>query len=319
VKKNAKNLFVILLVLLLTGLAKLPFEQKLAGELRARGLIQEPIDLDTRDKLGQTTYAVALGGLRSLVAALLNLRAHVHFEHQEWFELEESYRTITSLQPRTRYYWEVGSWHLAYNAYADYGDKPGIPEARRRLLQKEFLAKGRAMLEEGIEKNPNDWRLMEVYARLLSDPFKPQDLPAAAAAYAMARECPGAPANMIGRKYLYIVCRIPDRREAAWQAAQDVWAVPSNRRYPSTQSIIFALQFGKLPAAEHLSLEEIYESRAKAVRNLSWYWKRRREGFPMEGVRESLEMLIKEFKIPDEFNPLTNPDWRGFPPELLKP
>ncbi len=47
-------------------------------------------------------------------------------------KLEEEYKTITTLQPKVRYYWETGSWHLAYNAYADYADKPGIPEARRR-------------------------------------------------------------------------------------------------------------------------------------------------------------------------------------------
>ncbi len=213
--RNVKKLTVILLVLFLTGLARLPFEQKLAVELRERGLIQAPIDLDTRDKLGQTTYAVALGGLRSLVAAIKNLSAHTHFGNQEWFKLEEEYQTITTLQPRVRYYWETGAWHLAYNAYADYADKPGVPEARRRLAQKDFLARGRRMLEEGVENNPRDWRLHQALARLLNDPFKPQDLPAAAAVFEKALQIEGVP-QQLQREYLYTLSRIPERNEDAW-------------------------------------------------------------------------------------------------------
>lgn len=317
-KKTARKLLVIFLVLLATGIAKLPFEQKLAGELRARGLIQAPLDLDTRTKLGQTTYAVALGGLRSLVAALLNLRAYVHFEYQEWFELEDAYRTITTLQPRTPYYWNEGFSHLAYDAYADYRDKPGIPEARRRLRQKEFLARGLAMLKEGIRNNPDDWHLRRALGRLLSNPYKPQDLPAAAAAYAEAIECPGAPRNSLARQRLYILVRMPNRRAETWKTVQEVWTTPENRIYPSVQSIFFTLQFAHLPATERLGLEEIYGSRAKALRNLSWYWKRRREGFPMAGVRESLELLIKEFQVPDAYNPLLNRNWHGFPRKFLE-
>jgi len=317
VRRNVKKLVVILLVLFLTGLAKLPFEQNLAAALRERGLIQAPLDLDTRDKLGQTTYAVALGGLRSLVAAMRNLTAHTHFSNQEWFKLEEEYETITTLQPRVRYYWDAGSWHLAYNAYADYADKPGVPEARRRLAQKDFLARGRRMLEKGVENNPRDWRIHQALARLLTDPFKPNDLPAAASTFEAALALEDVP-QQLRREYLYTLCRIPGREQDAWNHARQVFAVPGNRRYPTTQSIFFALQSKFADPADHLPIEEIFGSRRKALRNLINYSRRKREGFPMDGVRETLSTLAEEFNLPDEHNPLTNPDWRGLPRSFLK-
>lgn len=313
-----KKLAVILLVLFLTGLARLPFEQDLADELRERGLIQAPIDLDTRDKLGQTTYAVALGGLRSLVAAMKNIAAHAHFSNQEWFELEEEFKTITTLQPTVRYYWETGSWHLAYNAYADYSDKPGIPEARRRLAQKDFLARGRRMLEEGVENNPGNWRLYQALGRLLTDPFKPKDYEAAASIYRAALALEDVP-QQLHREYLYTLCRIPGREQEAWEQAQKVFSVPGNRKYPTTQSIFFTLQEKFAGPADRLPLEDIFGTRRMALRNLCNYSRRKREGFPMFGVRKTIGILIEEFRIPDEFNPLTNPDWRSLPPSFYAP
>ena len=49
-----------------------------------------------------------------------------------WFRLEETYETIVTLAPQTRYYWDTGSWHLAYNASADYDENAGPPALRRR-------------------------------------------------------------------------------------------------------------------------------------------------------------------------------------------
>lgn len=312
-KRNAKKLFVIFLVLILTGMAKLPFEQKLATELRTRRLIEKPIDLDTSIKLGQTTYAVVLGGLRSLVAAMKNLSAHTHFENQDWFELKEEYGTITTLQPRVRYYWESGSWHLAYNAYSDYADKPGIEDARRRLARKRFLADGRAMLEEGIENNPGDWRMHRALAHLLRDPFKPKDFPGAAAAYEAAIRIGNVPQQLY-REYLYTLCRTPGREEDAWALARKIYENPENRGYPSIQSIYFALQNRYADPADHLTLEELFDSHKMALRNLNNYSRRAKEGFPMDGVQETLRKLVREFQLEDKYNPLVNKKWTSFPP-----
>ena len=84
------QLVVILCVLLGFGVAKLRFEDKLSQDMVEQKLIQPPLKEGTSLRLGQTGAAVALGGLRSLVASIWNLRAFVHFEDLNWLKLEES-------------------------------------------------------------------------------------------------------------------------------------------------------------------------------------------------------------------------------------
>ncbi|HEX7260381.1 MAG TPA: hypothetical protein VF258_01050, partial [Luteolibacter sp.] len=95
--------------LLAFGAARLPYEAGLAKELRATGLTQKPMEIETRDRIGQTSSAVALGGLRTLVATFLNLRAFSFFEEQKWDQVAETYDSIVVLAPRTAYYWDNGS------------------------------------------------------------------------------------------------------------------------------------------------------------------------------------------------------------------
>ena len=157
--KLIRNLSVVLAAVILTGLLRRPFDDRLAANMQERNLLPPPIELDTREELGQTALAIALGGLRPLAATMLNIQAHGYWEEQDWYELERSYVTIVALQPRVRYYWDTGSWHLYSNAYADYADKPGLSEGRRKRKQKEFFERGIAFLERGVQQNPQDYIL----------------------------------------------------------------------------------------------------------------------------------------------------------------
>lgn len=327
--KSARKLLVVLLALAASGLALRPFEAAFMADLRERRIAPPPIDLETREALGQTTYAIALGGLRPLIATLRNIKAYTYFEYQEWAKLEDTFQTITTLQPHTRYYWDTASWHLAYNAYADYADKPNIPEARRRFLQKEYLERGIRFLEDGIDSNPDDWRLRQALVRVLTDPFKPNDLPRAVEVMeeAMAR---GEVPELFHREYLYALCRIPGREEKAWKVAQELWERPVNRRVPSFRLAYFALQHKFVPPDERRPLEEIFApvgegapddpaaARRIALKYLSFYWLRKRENYPMYGVEEAITGLLREFGIPRELSPLDGGPWSGYPPELFR-
>jgi len=328
--KTTRKLLLVFLALIAAGFAKLPFEKALTSDLRARRLLPPPLDLSTRKALGQSSYAIALGGFRSLIASMRNLKAHTYFEHQEWTKLEGEYNTITTLQPHTRYYWDVASWHLAYNAYADYGDKPNIPDARRRYLQKQFLARGLRFLEDGINNNPDDWRLRQSYVRILTDPFKPNDLPKAVATIEEAMNRSEVP-EILERERLYALSRIPGREEDAWQAVQKLWKDDSNRSLPTLRLIYFSLQWKFSTPDQRTPLEVIFgprngtndpalrrASRQNALKYLSYYWRRKREGFPMDGVRESIKLLLQEFNIPAQYSPLNPGDWRGYPAELFE-
>ena len=137
-----------------------------------RAAFAAPLEIATRDRIGQTSSAVALGGLRTLVATFLNLRAFTYFTEQRWDDVADTYDTIVDLAPHTRYYWETGSWHLAYNAASYYLNDSELPPLRRREAWRASILRGRAFLERGIRNNPDDWSLLANLGMLLSDPIQ---------------------------------------------------------------------------------------------------------------------------------------------------
>lgn len=309
--KRIRNIIVVLASLVLVGLAKLPYDERLEADMLERGLLPEPIELDTREKLGQTSVAIALGGLRSVIASMMNIGAHVHWENQEWFELEQDYRTIVTLQPKTRYYWTVAGWHLYSNAYADYESKPGITEGLRKRQQQEFFEKGISFLDGGLAANPNDWRMWAEKGNALSQWWRPRDLDKAAEAYRNAFALSG---NLqIQRNHVYVLSRIRGREKEAWEAAREMWAEPRNRRFPSPRTIFYALQhWAQPPARETVSVEEIYQSPYTAARDVPDYWFRQKEGYPMYGIPELLQRLSESFQIPESIRPLRFEPNRSF-------
>ncbi len=303
------NLTVVLAAVVLTGMLRRPLDDRLVGDMRERDLLPPPIEMDTREELGQTTLAIALGGLRPLVAAMLNLRAHGHWEEQEWYELERNYQTIVALQPRIRYYWDAGSWHLYSNAYADYADKPGLSEGRRKIKQKEFFDKGIAFLERGVEQNPRDSNLNRILGNALSAPWRPQDLERAAECFLQGHATSGS--RLLLRNHVYCLSRIPGRKAEAWETCREMWDDEVNRRYNTAQTIFFALQ--SWTGETTYSPEEILGSRREAAEKLADYWFRQEEGlFPMDGVSELIDQLCREFKVPEHLNPLAYPPGKNF-------
>lgn len=335
-RRLIRNLVVVFAALVVTGLARVPFDRALHAGLEKHGLLRKPIDLDTRQKLGQTGAAIALGGNRTLVATLLNIRAHVFWENQKWDQVEDQYRTIVVLQPRNRYYWEVASWHLAPNAYSDYIDKPEIPKQRRERLQREFFRRGMAFLEQGVKNNPEDWRLWATYAGANSQMWRPMDLDLAADCYKRSYELSGN--QQVLRGYLYCVSRVDGREAEAWEVAKAVWAHPHNRQFISARTVYFVMQnWANPPEDERLSLEELYAQahgmtaaeltpeqvravRRDALADFTDYWFRQheKERYRVYGLEEVINELCREFEVPAEMHPLRHPPDKMVPDPRLE-
>ena len=142
---------------------------------------------------------------------------------------------------------------------------------------------------------------------------------------------PGEVPEIVHREHFYSLARIPGREEDAWKLAQELWERPINRDIPSVRLVYFALQYRFVAPADRRPLEEIFgprgggglqnpvASRRNALNYLSYYWRRQREGFPMDGVEETIEQLLREFGIPGEASPLDPGPWSGYPPELFRP
>ena len=150
-----KKVALVLLFLLIAGVARMPLERPLGREMRQEGILAEPLDLSTSEALGQTSATIALGGLRSLVAATLNFSKVVTaWQEQDWLSIFNTFEQIHTLQPKAEYYWKSAATYAADDAYSDYGDRKGIPNAQREIRRDEFFNKGVSYLDQGIKTTP---------------------------------------------------------------------------------------------------------------------------------------------------------------------
>lgn len=303
-KKNG----ILAMALLGFGAARLPFESGLRNELRAAGLTPAPMEIGTRDKIGQTSSAVALGGLRTLVATFLNLRAFTFFTEQRWDDVSDTFDTIVDLAPRTRYYWETGSWHMAYNAASYYLnlENSEMPSLRRREAWRASISRGRAFLERGIRNNPNDWNLLANLGFLLSDSNKfpafrdsSATFTAAADAYGRAADT-GNALSYVRRAQFYSLARVPGQEKEALALGRTLHAERINHT-PTLLILIFVLEAHENPKMDTLQRAlELFKTPEKAYEALTGHWQRTRERFPVHGVAITLEALEKSLAVPSE-------------------
>lgn len=304
--KNWQRNGILLAALLAFGAARMPYEAALGKQLREVKLTPPPLEIGTRDRIGQTSSAVALGGLRTLVATFLNLRAFTFFQDQRWDDVAETFDTIVDLAPRTRYYWETGSWHSSYNAASYYLDYSKLPALRRREAWRASIYRGRAFLERGIRNNPDDWSLLANLGFLLSDTnkfpaFRDADASFAAAADAYRRSADtGKALPYVRRAELYSLARVAGREKEALALAQSLYAVRKNRT-PTLLILLFVLEAHEHPTEDRTQRAiELFETPQKAYDALAMHWQRTRECFPVDGVAAALKSLEVLLALPPD-------------------
>ncbi len=291
--------------LLVFGAARLPFEAGLARELRAARLTAPDLDIGTKERIGQTSAVVALGGLRTLVATFMNLRAFAFFEETRWDDVADTYDTIVNLAPHTSYYWDSGHWHQAYNAASYYLNDEKLTPLRRKVAWRASIVRGRAFLERGIRNNPGNWVLWKDLGDLLTfqdkftafpDPDK--TFADAAEAYHQA-EINGAPQYAL-RFQLYALARVHGREKEALEMARNLYAEERNRT-PTLLSMLFVLEAHENPDMDLVAkASEIFGSPDAAYKALADHWLRTRERFPVFGVARTLQLLETLLKVPAE-------------------
>jgi hypothetical protein len=303
--KFTGKIVLLLVALLVFGAARMPFETKLGRELRDARLFPPPLEIGTREKIGQTSSAVALGGLRTLVATFLNLRAFTFFTEQRWDDVEGTFETIVDLAPQTRYYWDTGSWHMAYNAASYYLNDSKLPALRRREAWRSAIVKGRALLERGVRNNPGDWNLLASLGFLLSDSNKfpafrdPNETFAAAAeAYRKSAET-GKALGYVKRSWFYSLARVEGREGEALALGRALYDAGEQNRTPTLRMLLVVLEARENPSMDVAKRAiELFGSPEKAYEALSSHWRRTRERFPVYGVASGLESLEKTLSIP---------------------
>lgn len=320
------KLGLVIVAWVLFGLLRISFESGLNKLLTEQQLLPSKLDVSTTDKIGQTSSAVALGGLRTLVASFLNLRAFGFFTEQKWAEVAQTFEWIVDLAPKTRYYWETGSWHQAYNASSYYLNDSDLPVLRRRQAWKGSILAGREFLERGVRNNPDDWRLWANLGFLLTDPNKfpaftdrDEAFRQAALAYENADDASQS-ISYVRRARMYALARVKGEEMAALALARELFKQSRQNQTPSLLCLLFVLESWADPDGSiEDRLDSIFQSKQEAYQMLGQFWMRTRERFPIYGVSGGLEFLERHLKVPSEesiFNRPPPPAWN--PLDLLE-
>ena len=303
---QGKKYWVLGVAMLVAGAVRMPFEQQLTADVKKEKLLSPKLEIGTGEKLGQAFYAVSLGGLRTLIATFLNLRAQGQFEDQKWADVADTYDLIVDLAPRTRYYWDAGSWHLANNASSYYLHDSELSPLRRKILWKSYIQAGRAFLERGIKNNPDHPLLYERLGHLLADPYRIQAFGDTVEAYEasydafMAALDTGGARSYTKRAALYSLARVPGREQEALDLLLEIKA-ESKSLPPSALTLHYVLEYQRNPERPVIELvDEVFPSRKVSYTILSRIWLRNRERFPMDGVAKAIGLLELEFGIPEE-------------------
>lgn len=250
--RRAATWAIVAAVLLLFGWARLPVEVALDSSQRQAHLRTASLDLGLREQIGQLSYAAALSGFRSLVAAFLWIEAHTAWEQTAWGRMAGLFQSVTSLQPRSLVYWDLASWHMAWNAAIAARQNPAEPsEYLRMRAEREYHQLGRDFLERGIANNPDRYMLYERLGILLRDKFG--DHCGAADAFARAASMEGSP-PYVKRLGAYELAACPGREKEAYERLRSIYLLGENERLPRVITLINELEekLG-IPAAERLA------------------------------------------------------------------
>jgi hypothetical protein len=159
--------------------------------------------------------------------------------------------TVTTLQPRSLTYWDMASWHMAWNAsIAALQNEKQASEALRIKAQREYIHLGRDFLERGIKNNPDRYQLYLQLAVLLRD--KLEDHCAAAEAFAKAASFPDAP-SYAARFAGYELAKCAGRERDAYEKLRALWVQGEKQRLPSLINLLRDMEIRlDIPAAERI-------------------------------------------------------------------
>ena len=297
-KSRIRSIFAALGVIAAAGALRMPFEQELTRGFRQQGLLEEPLDINVKEKIGQNSMVVALAGVRTLVAAFTHLQTTEKFTKALWNDVEDHAETTVRLSPRTPYYWDIGGWHIGYNAAAACRSDPALWKSKLRAEAeaRRWVEKGREFFERGARNNPGDPTLWGRLGDFCSNPaFFPDDKKAAEA-YRNA-VATGQATLSTQRFRLLADARVGQDPDKTLAEIRELLKVPENR-VPTMLCMQYALEARKSPPADPVkTVVGIFGSETKALRNLGAYFTNIRTRLPLDGMETAIRLLERRAGI----------------------
>ncbi len=133
------------------------------GKLFYEGMNLSPenkTSLSWGNRFEQQLICGVLGGWRPVVADLAWLRVTTSWESRQWSRLHENIRMAVRMQPESLLFWDIGAWHLAWNA--SLGERNNRLESqmeKRHERELYWIEQGRSLLEEGVRYHPNHFKI----------------------------------------------------------------------------------------------------------------------------------------------------------------
>lgn len=296
---RARHLLAVV-VLLGAGFLRMPVEKALVERFRREHLLTPPLEIEVREKIGQTSSAVALGGLRTLVASLLHIGSMDEFSRLDADGLADIFETIVQLAPRSRYYWDVGAWHIRTNAPSWTRNDSELPPIRRQTEWRRWIERGNDFLERGLRNNPDDAILWAVAGRHYLDPFTIPDPAKAEAAFARSIEL-GIGRPHIHRAHL-LAMAAAGRNPSETRDRLDALLVERTNRVPTLLALRFALESKLSPPADPMEYAlGLFGDERRAYRVLSSYFLDSLDSrLPVDGIEPLLRRMEAAQGIPPE-------------------
>lgn len=207
-------------VIVVWGVIKSPLEFRHAAALQEKRLGGYKPTASLRQQAGQAGFIAALGGLRAAVADLLWIRAHTAWQDVQYGRMKLLFDVCTALQPRRELFWDIASWHMAWNgsAYVENrrndADTGVTSDEDRRRRMRDFYRIGEDYLLQGIQNMPDSWVLYDRLGTIYRDKFK--DPCRAAVAFEEASKRPGR-LDYVRRFAVYMLAECPGREQEAYE------------------------------------------------------------------------------------------------------
>ena len=228
------------ILLLVFGLCRLPLETALTRQEQKADFGKVKLDLSLRERLGQLGFLAALSGFRTPVADILWIEAQTAWERVEYGPMNLLMSTVTTLTPKNVNFWDIASWHMAYNASVAAMNDPKQPKiALRRKAQHEYFMLGKDYVEHGIANNPTSYVLYQALGNIYRD--KLDDHCNAFVAYDKAAHCPGV-LPYEKRFAAYELSKCPGHEREAWQRLRGLYDQGPQERVPTLEKQLKAME-----------------------------------------------------------------------------
>lgn len=170
-----------------------PVEQSAWRSVRAQQV--ELSMAEVEGALGQGLVLGVLGGFRTIVADFLWLKLNQTWEQKERAKLHATLELVTTLDPRSEFFWINGARMLAYDVphwrVREEGGYTVVPESRRRELDREQAEQAFALLERALRYHPENPKIHLEFAQIYLNRLK--DSANAAKWFLSASKLDGAP------------------------------------------------------------------------------------------------------------------------------